>query len=100
MFIVSLSYTRPLDEIDALLPAHLDWLHRGYADGVFVASGRKVPRDGGVILARGTDRAALERRLAEDPFARGGAARYDVTEFVPSLTAQGLEALNESKPAP
>jgi uncharacterized protein YciI len=99
MFIVSLTYIRPLQEIDALLGAHVNWLRQGYEDGVFVASGRKVPRDGGVILARGVSRAELDARLADDPFARGGAARYDVTEFVPSMTAAGLEALDESNPA-
>lgn len=96
MFIVTLTYIRPIEEIDALLPAHLDWLKRGYAAGVLVASGRKVPRDGGVILARAADRGALDALIAEDPFARGGVARYDVTEFTPTMTAPGLEALRET----
>ncbi|KUM03419.1 hypothetical protein KIF53_02780 [Chromobacterium subtsugae] len=95
MYVVSLSYTASLSDIDALLPAHVAWLNQAYADGLFLASGRKVPRSGGVILARG-ERAALEARLADDPFAKAGVARYDITEFVPSMTAAGLEGLKEA----
>ncbi|BEV72335.1 MULTISPECIES: YciI family protein [unclassified Paludibacterium] len=92
MYIVSLTYTRPLQEVDALLEAHIAWLKDAYAAGVFIASGRKVPREGGVILARG-ERAELDAWLARDPFAVGAVARYDVTEFVPSMTAPGFEVL-------
>ncbi|UTH75380.1 YciI family protein [Chromobacterium sp. IIBBL 290-4] len=95
MFVVSLTYIAPLSDVDALLAAHVEWLKQAYADGLFVASGRKVPRDGGVILARG-ERAALEARLAQDPFAKGGVARYDIIEFVPSMAAPGLEGLKEA----
>ena len=95
MYVVSLSYTAPLSDVDALLPAHVAWLNQAYADGLFLASGRKVPRSGGVILARG-ERAALEARLADDPFAKAGVARYDIIEFVPSMTAAGLEGLKEA----
>ncbi|AXE35715.1 YciI family protein [Chromobacterium phragmitis] len=95
MFVVSLKYIAPLPEVDALLHAHAAWLDRGYADGVFLASGRKVPRNGGVILASG-ERAALEARLSEDPFAKGGVARHDIIEFAPSMTAAGLESLKKA----
>lgn len=94
MFVVTLSYTAPLSEVDALLPQHVRWLEQGYADGVFLASGRKVPRDGGIILACG-ERAALEQRLAADPFAIAALARYDISEFIPSMTASGLDSLRQ-----
>ena len=93
MFIVSLTYTRPLEEVDALMDPHMTWLKKHYASGLFVASGRQVPRTGGVILARSGDREALEAVLARDPFVQGGVARMEVTEFVPSMTALGVEVL-------
>ncbi|PXX41759.1 MULTISPECIES: YciI family protein [Aquitalea] len=101
MFIVALSYIAPLEEIDARLAQHVLWLKQCYADGLFLASGRKEPRTGGIILARG-DRHALQQRLAQDPFALAGLARYDITEFHPSMTAPGLEALlaPAGEPAP
>lgn len=61
MFILELTYTAPLGRIDALLSEHVAWLERGYADGAFLASGRKNPRDGGVIIR---DRDALGGRGA------------------------------------
>lgn len=98
MFIVSLTYTAPLAAVDALLDAHVAWLEQGYADGLFLASGRKVPRSGGVILARG-ERPRLEQRLAEDPFARAGVAQYDITEFIPTMTVTELDVLRDVLPA-
>ena len=93
MFIVSLEYIRPIAEIDALMARHVAWLRKHYKTGLFIASGRKVPRVGGVILARGGDRKALELALERDPFVAGGAATFEITEFSPSMTAPGAEFL-------
>ncbi|MGC1214782.1 MAG: YciI family protein [Micromonospora sp.] len=95
MFVVTLTYLTDLDRVDDALPDHLTWLDRQYADGVFLASGRRVPRTGGVILAADVDRAELDARLATDPFAERGFAGYEVTEFVPSRVADGLERMRE-----
>lgn len=81
MFVVLLTYTAPLERIDATTAAHRDWLRRGYDDGVFLASGPQEPRRGGAILAHGLTRQDLEARLAEDPFARQGLASYAVTQM-------------------
>src|SRR3954463_4211564 len=64
MFIVTLTYLKPVEEIDALMDAHVAWLKRHYDEGLFIASGRRVPRTGGVILARSGDEAALRAALA------------------------------------
>ena len=93
MFIVTLTYLKPVEEIDALMNEHVAWLKRHYEDGLFVASGRRVPRVGGVILARSGDEPALRAALAADPFAVHGAARFDVVEFAPSMTAPGAEVI-------
>ena len=52
MFVVILTYVKPLAEIDRQMRAHMKFLDEQYAAKVFVASGRQVPRTGGVILAR------------------------------------------------
>lgn len=93
IYVAVLTYVRPLEEIDAQLPAHVDWLKRGYADGVFLASGRRIPRTGGVILARGESREAIEARLREDPFQRLGLAQVEIIPFEPSMTADALAGL-------
>jgi uncharacterized protein YciI len=93
MFIVTLTYLKHVEEVDALMPGHIEWLNQGYDDGLFVASGRRIPRTGGVILARSGDERALVDFLARDPFAIHGAARFDVVEFSATKTAPGLEAV-------
>ncbi|AZO61322.1 MULTISPECIES: YciI family protein [unclassified Mesorhizobium] len=95
MFIVSLNYKVPLTEIDRLAPAHVEWLKACYAEGIFVASGPKRPRTGGIIVARGS-RDVLDARLAADPFSEAGAADYEITEFAARLTATELDAFKEA----
>ena len=93
MFIVLLSYVQPLSAVEAHLQEHRAFLDRHYAAGHFVASGARVPRTGGVILARGLTRAELDEVLAEDPFHRARVAQYEVIEFAPSKAAPGFEGL-------
>ena len=95
MFIVTLTYIRPLEELDALMAQHVSWLKTHYDSGLFIASGRQVPRKGGVILARSGNRQELDAILEQDPFAKSGCARVDVIEFAPSMTAPGAEVLKE-----
>ncbi|MFD9791002.1 YciI family protein [Streptomyces sp. NPDC059070] len=99
MFILDLTYTAPLDRVDALLAEHVEWLGGQYAAGVFLASGRKEPREGGVILAAGDDRAAIEKIVASDPFSVNGVCAYRITQFFATRTAPGLEAFREELPA-
>lgn len=95
MFVVSLKYKVPLTEIDQLQAAHVEWLKACYADGIFVVSGPKKPRAGGIIIAQ-CPREVLDARLAADPFAKAGAADYDVTEFVARMTATELDNFKEA----
>ncbi|WP_107093094.1 YciI family protein [Streptomyces sp. MMG1121] len=96
MFVLELTYTAPLDAVDALLPDHLAWLDEQYTQGVFLASGRKTLRDGGVILAVAEDRARIDEIIARDPFAVAGVCTYRVTEFVATKTAPGLDRYRQT----
>ncbi|WP_406666547.1 YciI family protein [Gallaecimonas sp. GXIMD1310] len=93
MFIVSLTYQCDLDAIDAALPAHVQWLKNAYANGQLIASGRKIPRTGGVLLSKLTSRDELDALLAADPFYQQQLARYEVIEFEASMVAAGYEVL-------
>ena len=88
MFIISITYTKPMAEIDALLSAHRRYLNEQYANGLFLMSGRKVPRSGGVIIADAPNRADVEAVVQLDPFYAAGVAAYDIIEFVPSMAAE------------
>lgn len=95
MFIISLTYIKPLEEVDALLEEHVVSLKEQYALGHFLASGRKVPRTGGVILARGVSRVEIETIITLDPFYRHHVAEYEITEFSPTMCVDELEFLRE-----
>lgn len=95
MFIISLTYIKPLEEVEALLEDHVDYLKEQYSLGNFLASGRKVPRTGGIILARGASREEIETIIALDPFYRHHVAEYEITEFSPTMTINELVFLKE-----
>ncbi|MGX1880850.1 YciI family protein [Streptomyces sp. NPDC055287] len=99
MFVMELTYTAPVERVDELLEAHVAWLDAQYEAGIFIASGRKQPRDGGVILAVADDRARIEAIAAADPFTVAGVCAYRITEFVATKTAPGLAAYREQLPA-
>jgi len=92
MFILSLTYLKSNDDADKVMEAHVAWVAEGYDKGWFLASGRKVPRTGGVILATG-DRSEIEAYAAADPFTLHGVASYEITEVALTRTAEGLELL-------
>ncbi|MEZ3500570.1 YciI family protein [Pantoea sp. KPR_PJ] len=91
MYIVSLSYFRPVEEAEALLQPHIEWLDRYFAAGVFIAAGRKDPRTGGIVLAKDIDRVRLDTILAEDPFV--AVANYEVTKLNVTRTTEAFSAL-------
>ncbi|MFC3395587.1 YciI family protein [Brenneria rubrifaciens] len=93
MFIVNLTYNKPIDVVETHLEGHIEWLKKYYTQGVFIASGRKIPRTGGVIFAKTMERQALETVLAEDPF--NAVADYNITEFAPSMTIDALNVLKD-----
>lgn len=93
MFVVLLNYTKPLSEIDRFVSEHREFLSRYYASGHFLLSGRKEPRDGGVILAKADSRAEIERLLRDDPFHREQLAEYDIVEFIPTLSSTEFDNL-------
>ncbi|WP_207302457.1 YciI family protein [[Pseudopropionibacterium] massiliense] len=95
LFILDLTYHRGLAPVEESLQAHRKYLAENYSAGRFLASGRKEPRTGGVILATGT-REEIEATIRTDPFTINDAAIYSVIEFVPSMTADLLIPYRES----
>ena len=93
MFVVELIYKADLTEIDARMRAHMAFLKKHYAEGRFLISGRKIPRDGGIILALGKSRDAIMR---EDPYCKHGLAEARVVEFRASQRADDIPKRVES----
>jgi uncharacterized protein YciI len=93
MFIVDLNYVAPLEKIDAIMGAHMKFLGKYYKLNVFIASGRKVPRTGGIILVLAKTRDEVEKIINEDPFVINKLAQYSITEFRASQVHPDLKGL-------
>jgi uncharacterized protein YciI len=91
MFVIELLYKADLTEIDAHMAAHIAFLKKYYAAGNFLVSGRKIPRDGGIILAVGKSRAEIEAIVQEDPFCTEGLADFRIIEFRASQRADDIQ---------
>jgi uncharacterized protein YciI len=91
MFVIELVYKADLADIDAHMTAHVAFLKKYYAAGNFLVSGRKVPRDGGIIVAVGKSREEIEAIAAEDPFHVHGLADFRIIEFRASQHAHDIQ---------
>ena len=96
MFVIELIYKAPLAEIDAAMTAHVRFLRKHYASGHFIVSGRKIPRDGGIIVAVGRSRDDIAALAAEDPFCKRGLAEARIIEFRASQKADDIQQRIES----
>jgi uncharacterized protein YciI len=91
MFVIELIYKADLAEIDAHMAAHVAFLKKYYASGNFLVSGRKIPRDGGIILAVGKSRQQIQTIVGEDPFCKSGLADFRIIEFRASQRASDIQ---------
>lgn len=66
------------------------FLQEHYQKEVFLLSGRKEPRTGGIILARAKSKKEVMDIIAKDPFYLNKAAEYSVDEFMPSMASKEL----------
>ncbi len=96
MYIINLTYKAPLTVVDQHLKDHVDYLNLQYAQGHFHASGRKVPRTGGIIFSKMSSKKDLFTVLEQDPFNIHGLADYSITEFIPSKACDELHFLLEA----
>ena len=91
MFVIELIYKAGLAKVDAHMAAHVKFLNKYYASGNFLVSGRKIPRDGGIIVAVGDSRDQIETIVREDPFVARGLADFRIIEFRASQRADDIQ---------
>ena len=84
MFILNLTYTKPIIEVEKYLPNHIAFLDKYYNIEKFICSGRKNPRTGGIILCNAQNVNEVNAILSEDPFYKEKIASYEIIEFIPS----------------
>lgn len=95
LLIAILTYTRPLEEVDALLSKHRKFLQENFDQGRFLVCGRLQPRTGGVIIAKNISRTEFEKILEADPFAK--VSDHTIFEFTPSLYDDCLKNVIEGE---
>lgn len=83
MFIVTLTYLKPIEVVEKYLAEHRAFLEIYYQKDLLIASGPKNPRDGGIIISNHKDREQLETFLKQDPFYVNQIAKFDIVEFTP-----------------
>lgn len=76
MFLINISYKVPLAQIEPYFDAHIAFVRKYVESEVFVLTGKKVPRSGGIILADIPSEPELMDILKEDPF-----FEFDLAEF-------------------
>jgi uncharacterized protein YciI len=96
VFVIELIYKASLEDIDAHMAEHVRFLNKYYAAGNFLVSGRKIPRDGGIILSIGKSREEIEAIVREDPFHQHGLADFRIIEFRASQKAKDIQRRIES----
>ena len=93
MFIIELTYKVALEEIDVYMKAHVTFLNKYYKSGNFIVSGRKIPREGGIIIATASTKKEIEKIIRQDPFYKKKLADFRIIEFNASQKANNLNEL-------
>jgi uncharacterized protein YciI len=94
-FVLSASYCDPLPvtkaEVEALLPAHKEFIQRGISAGNVLCAGPKASGNGGFVIVKAENRPALEDYITTDPYFQKGILHFDITEFTPYDYPEYLE---------
>ncbi|KJB87377.1 GTP cyclohydrolase [Paenibacillus sp. E194] len=92
MYVVELSYTKPMSDVDVHLDAHRAFLDEHYVRGVFLLSGPKEPRTGGIIVVDAQTEEEARSYIEQDPFFVHHVAEYHYIAFRPTKADPSLQA--------
>ena len=93
MYILYINFTKSLQDLQPVFPAHLEFVDANIKTGKFILSGGLTGKPAGVVLANINNEDELKALLAEDPFVREQVADYEVIEFKPSRYHESLASL-------
>ncbi|MCB8963811.1 MAG: GTP cyclohydrolase [Bacteroidales bacterium] len=91
MYLVLVTYIKPIEEVEMHLANHRAFLDRFYTSGNLICSGPQNPRTGGLLLANFTNTDAVWEFIQKDPYHINGIAKYEVIEFNPVKYAKQFE---------
>lgn len=84
MYLMISEYLVPLAEVDAVREEHLRFVDGLAERGLLVSAGRQDPPVGGVVLLAAATEAEAVALMADDPYVRGGIARYRAIGWQPT----------------
>ena len=93
MFVVLLRFSDNKGKAGQFMDGHMEWLKRGFGDGVFLLAGSLQPKLGGAILAHDTSLTDLKSRVNADPFVAEGVVKAEILEIDPSKADPRLDFL-------
>ena len=94
--IAILRYRKPLEDVLKHIDSHRAYLSGLKQEGLLLASGPLVPRNGGMLLLRVPDdeaQATLDSIRDNDPYTRFGLAQYEMWPWAPAIGAEDLDRL-------
>ncbi len=95
LFVIILRYIVDKDAIDEARPAHISFLDTYYEKGNFIVSGRQNPANGGIIITKAKNYAAVQDIIKYDPFYINKLAEYSIYEFNPTKFSPEAAFLSE-----
>jgi uncharacterized protein YciI len=98
MFIIFIRNLRPIEEVEELLPQHIEFLDYYYGEGIFICSGQQTSKSGGIIIARAENREHMESVMCEDPLFRMGVSDFSIVEFETERYSQKFASLVDEPP--
>lgn len=81
--VVEIIYKAPISKIEELTDSHRAYLQKGYEKGILLVSGPKVPREGGILIAKASSLEEIKSFCEQDPYFVNDAADYRFIEFNP-----------------
>jgi len=91
-FLIDIVFTAPWEQVEKVVPAHREYLQKGYDQQLLLLSGPKNPRTGGIVIGRAESLEAIQAFFKSDPYALEGVAKHVITEFNPVKRQAIVEA--------
>jgi uncharacterized protein YciI len=93
MFLINMTFVKELSEVDLFTDSHREYMAKQYETGNMLFGGRKVPREGGIIVSKHNTLDDLMQVMENDPFIINKVATFDILEFEPVMRAEQLKGL-------
>jgi len=85
LFIVTLTYVRPMSDIQAHLDSHREWLARYVRSGTILVAGPLASGAGGIVVAHADSRGTVDAMIREDSFHVHQLVEYDIQPFTAAM---------------